>query len=333
MTFDNPFHRAADFLCRPGDQAKLGIDHAAGAEITADVLHQHADLLGRHVKHFGEIVLQPHRAAVAGMDGEAAGRLVEFGKRRARLHRHAGDALHPGLEPRHMSSAGERRFRRIEIAEVAVEADVGAGAVVHARRILSRRRHGIDHGWKNFVIDLHRLCAVLRCKYRVSDNHRDGLADKARFICRQRMVRRLERCLAVLHPRHGFCLVRRPRYVGNRFQAAGESVGTCEDRDHAGYGPGFVGFDRTDARMGMRRADHHRINLPRQILVGGVAAVAAYQTQVFAPSYGLADAGAGCRLIHQVLFSQTCRCRWADRFEFRACTYKRQWFSCSLSGV
>ena len=66
MAFADPFHRAAEFLRRPGDQREFRIDHAAGAEIAADVLHQHAHLLRLHAQHGGEIAFQPHRAAIAG---------------------------------------------------------------------------------------------------------------------------------------------------------------------------------------------------------------------------------------------------------------------------
>ena len=124
VALDDPFHRPAELLRRPGHQRELGVDHAAGAEIAADVLHQHADFFRRHVEHGGEIVLQPHRAAVAGIDGVAAGLRIECRERRARLHRHAGDALHPGLEPGHVGGAGKGGVGRRRVAKLAIEADI-----------------------------------------------------------------------------------------------------------------------------------------------------------------------------------------------------------------
>ena len=123
---DDPFHRPAELFRRPGDQRKFRIDHAAGAEIAADVAHQDADLLRRHAEHGGEIVFQADGAAVAGINRKATGRGVECGERAARLHRHAGDALHPGLEPRHMRGARKRRIRRRGIAQLGIETHIRA---------------------------------------------------------------------------------------------------------------------------------------------------------------------------------------------------------------
>ena len=122
---DDPFHRPAELFRRPGDQRKFRIDHAAGAEIAADVAHQDADLVRLNAEHGGEIVFQADGAAVAGIDRKATGRGVECGERAARLHRHAGDALHPGLEPRHMRRARKRRVRRRGVAQLGIEANVG----------------------------------------------------------------------------------------------------------------------------------------------------------------------------------------------------------------
>ena len=177
--------------------ANSAIDHAAGAEIAADVLHQHTDLLGRHVKHGGEIVLQPQRAAIAGIDGVASGRGVELGERGARLHRHAGDALHPGFEPCHMGGAGKRGLGRRASPRSASKQTLERALVVHARRILPRRRAGLDDGGQHFVVDLDRFGAVLRRIHGFGDDHRDRFANETRLVGRQRIVRRRERLLAV----------------------------------------------------------------------------------------------------------------------------------------
>ncbi len=113
VALDDPFHRAPELFRRPRHQRELGIDHAAGAEIAADIAHEHADFVRRHAEDGGEVFLEPHRAAIAGIDRIAAGLGIERRQRGARLHRHAGHALHPGFEPRHMRGTGERRCRSL----------------------------------------------------------------------------------------------------------------------------------------------------------------------------------------------------------------------------
>ncbi len=124
VPLDDPFHRPAEFARRPGHQRELGIDHAAGAEIAADVAHQHAHVLGWHAENGGEVVLEPHRAAIAGIDGVAPGLRIVSRKRGARLHRHAGDARDPGVEPGDMRGAGEGGCGRFGVADLGIEGDV-----------------------------------------------------------------------------------------------------------------------------------------------------------------------------------------------------------------
>ena len=68
------------------------------------------------------------------MDGVAAARRVPDADRRARLHRHAGDPLHPRVEPHHVRGARERRGPRPRRRHLAVDAHVRRRAVVEDRR-------------------------------------------------------------------------------------------------------------------------------------------------------------------------------------------------------
>ena len=52
------------------------------------------------------------------------GRRIVDADRGARVERHAGDALHPGLELRHMRGARERRLGRLDVADIGVDADI-----------------------------------------------------------------------------------------------------------------------------------------------------------------------------------------------------------------
>ena len=66
------------------------------------------------------------------------------------------------------------------------------------RRILPRRGGGLDHRRQHLVIDLDGLGAVLRRMHGLGDDHRHRLADEARLVGRQRIMRRLERRLPSL---------------------------------------------------------------------------------------------------------------------------------------
>jgi hypothetical protein len=112
-----PFHRPPDAASGPDHQGELGVERTAGAEISADVVHDHADIGFRHAKYRSEIVARPHRSAGAGVQRVFAGQRIVFTDRGARLHRHAGDALHPGLEPHHMRRGGESGIDRGGVAD------------------------------------------------------------------------------------------------------------------------------------------------------------------------------------------------------------------------
>ena len=227
---------------------------------------------GGNAEHGREIDLQPHRAAVAGMDGVAAGVRIVRREHGARLHRHAGDALHPGLELRHMRGARKRGLGRRGVAKLCIEADIGARLIVHARRILARRRHRVGHARQRLVVDLDKLRAVLGRPHGVGDNHRHRLADEAHLVGRQQIMRRGEGFGAVRILQRNFRRVLRPLLVRNGFEPVGLGVGTGEHRDHARRGHRLVGRDAADARVRVRRAHHDGVDLPRQILVGGIAA-------------------------------------------------------------
>ena len=121
-----PFDRPADPPRRPGDDREFRVEAAARPEIAADIVHDHARLFGRHAQHHREVAPRADRAAGAGVERVAAGRRVELADRGARLHRHPGDALHPGVEADDMRGAGEGRVGRGGVADLAVEDDVGA---------------------------------------------------------------------------------------------------------------------------------------------------------------------------------------------------------------
>ena len=107
-----PFHRAAELLGRPHHQRELRIEGVARAVVAADVAALDAHVGHRHAEDRRELVLLPDHAAGAGVQRVLVGRRIVDADRGARVERHAGDALHPGLEFRHMGRARERRLGR-----------------------------------------------------------------------------------------------------------------------------------------------------------------------------------------------------------------------------
>src|SRR5262249_17157086 len=129
----NPFDRTADAPRGPGDESEFRIEGVAGAEIAADVAGDHAHALGRHAEHVGELMLLAHHAAAAGVERVAAARRIIMADGGARLHRYAGDALHPGFETDGMCRVRERRGGRGGIADLRIDADVRARLVPQPR--------------------------------------------------------------------------------------------------------------------------------------------------------------------------------------------------------
>ena len=104
-----PLHGPAEAPRRPRDQRELRIAAIAGAEVAAHVARRHAHRALGHAERAGHAGLRPAEAARAGVHGVAAALGVPHPDRRARLHRHAGDALHPRVQPHHVGGARERR--------------------------------------------------------------------------------------------------------------------------------------------------------------------------------------------------------------------------------
>ncbi len=109
--------RTAKLARGPQDQPELDEDTVAGAEIAADVVGQHPQLVGGNAEHARELALLAHRAAAAGVQRVAAAGRVVLTQRRARLKGHAGHAIDVEV-PRHdVVGAGEGPLRRLAIAE------------------------------------------------------------------------------------------------------------------------------------------------------------------------------------------------------------------------
>ena len=182
LTFARPLDRTANASRRPGDEGELGIERIAGAEIAADVAGHHPNAIGRDAENTRELVLLPDDAAAAGVERGAAARRVIAADGGARLERHAGDALDPGVEFHHMCRVRERGRGRGGVANLGIDADVRGSFVPELRGVRPGRCDRVGHRGKRLEVDAHAFGGILRLADAFRDHHGDGLAGKAGLV-------------------------------------------------------------------------------------------------------------------------------------------------------
>ena len=235
------------------------------------------------------LLLLPHDAAGAGVERVASGRRVVDADRGARLHRHAGDAIDPGVEPRDVGGARERRIGRFGVADLGVDHDVRQ-VVVEPRRVFFDRRRRVGHGRQRLVVDDHFSAASLACSDRLGDDEGDRGADVADAIGRQHVMRRHRHRRAVAVGQHDVGRRAGGGEMRNALEPVGQRVLAGQHREHAGHGARRGDVDRTDQRVGMRRAHRGAVGLAGQIDVVAVIAAAGDEARVFLAAYRLSDA-------------------------------------------
>ena len=140
MPLARPFHRAPHAACRPDHERELTVEHAARAEVPADVVRDHAHGVLGDAEHDHQIHFRAPRTAGAGVQRVVAGRRIVCAYRCARFHRYARHSRHFRLEACDVRRARERRGGGFGIARQRIEADVRARLVEHARRTGLRGR-------------------------------------------------------------------------------------------------------------------------------------------------------------------------------------------------
>ena len=205
-----------------------------------------------------------------------ARRRIVFADRGARLHRHAGDARHPGLEAHDVRGARERGLGRFAIADLGVEADVGARFVEQraARRVAPQRPCRQPQAAPRSRPRRARR-ASLAAATASRDHDRDRLADVAHLVDRERVMRRDEHRRAVRVLERNVGGMRRERPMRDRLHAVGEQVAAGQHGDHAGQlrAPASMSIARMRACACGERT-MHRIGLARQVDVVAEAAAA-----------------------------------------------------------
>ena len=124
-----PFDWTAEPARRPGDEGEFRVGGVPRAEIAADIAGDDPHLVLWQTEHRRYILPGPSDAAASGVERDPAARRIELRERGARLHRHAGDALHPGREPGDVDGRRETSFGALMIADAGVEQEVWSALV------------------------------------------------------------------------------------------------------------------------------------------------------------------------------------------------------------
>ena len=188
-----------------------------------------------------------------------------------------------------MGGARKRCIGRLGVADLGVDHDIRQ-VVVEPRRVCFDRRRRVDHGRQRLIVDDHFLGGILRRRDRLGDDEGDRGADVANAIGRQHVMRRDRHRRAVAVGQHDVGRRAGGGEMRDALEPVGERVLAGQHREHAGHGARRGDVDRTDQRMGMRRAHRGAVGLARQIDVVAVIAAAGDEARVFLAAYRLSDA-------------------------------------------
>ena len=285
----HPFHRPAGDFGRAQHQRHFVIDGGFHAETAADIAADDADLAVRDfqniLRQFGLKYVGPLQGRV---DRVAALDRLEHADAAARLHRRRGDAVDDEVMLDDVGGAGKGCVGRFLVALDLDEADI-VGAIVPNQRHAGL--HGItgrNSGRQRLVIDFDQFRRIGRLIKIFRNDEGDIVADHAHAVLDQRRIARLVagRAVAALEPAGHRQVTEARRLV----------IGAGQHREHAGRRLRFRGVDRTDARMGVRRAQHDAMSHAGKGHVGDIAAVALDQARVLEAGNGLAD----CKFTHRI---------------------------------
>ena len=260
------------------DQQVLGIARRLGAEATAHIGGDDANLVGRQTERRDEPLLDevddlgrvPRRQRFVAR--------VPLGDHAARLDRHAHVALDLEALLHRDVGLGERRGG---IAEAGLEED---GDVVAPLRVddlrprLGARDHLRDDG-QRLVLDLDQLAAVFSERATGGQDHRHDLADEAHAVPRHGELGDL------LHRDvHARREPRRNRAEKRQRLHEPLEIGEGEDVGDARQPARRLGLHGEDLGVTVRAPDEGRVEHPGQLDVVHVAAIAAQIARVLFPA-------------------------------------------------
>ena len=221
------------------------------------------------------------------VDGVAVLGSVVVAERAARLHAGGSDAVDHEAMLDHVVGLGAGGIGRRLVAEQLHEADIVGAAVPHRRRAFGGGLRGRRNGGQRFVIDDDMLGGVERLMVGFCDDEGDGIADEAHPVDRKRGIGRAKDAAVAALQSAG---------DGQIAPAGGLPIRAGEYGQHAERRLRLARIDRTDARMGVRRAQHVAERHPGQHHVTDVAAAATQQARILEAGHALAD----CEFTHVV---------------------------------
>ena len=164
----------------------------------------------------------------------------------------------------------------MRVAQLGLEGEIAGPVGPHLRRAGFERGHGADHMRQRLPVDRDRLGGVLRRVERVGDHEGDGIADVPHDILGQdRIVRNLD--------------VDVGNHARRRQRPEVGYIGGGQHQPHARQRPHPRQIGNVEARMRVRRAQHHRMQRRVRRDIGDVAPRPAQQRVVLLARERLAE--------------------------------------------
>ncbi len=208
---------------------------------------------------------------------------------RARLERHAGDAIDVKVHGHDVIRARKSLLRCRRVAEEGVDENVALDLVPDRGRARRHRLLGVEDRGQHLVGDLDRLGGIERGVDALGHDHGDRFSDMAHLVGGEKKMRPDEqRSLARGGELHVVTRLGQ-RVVGDRAEPVRGGVGAGEDAEHARHGFGARGIDRDDARVRVGRADHRRAGLSVEMEVVAEAAAPGDEPRILRAHARLAD--------------------------------------------
>ena len=192
-------------------------------KIATDFVGDDADRVKRHAEDRGQLLFLAHDAARPGVKRIAPARSIIAADGGTRLHRHAGDAVDPGVEARHMGGSCKRLRRCFGVADLGIDHDVRQ-VIVEARGTELNRGQGGHHRRQWLILYDHLFGSIFCRRRRLGDDEGNGRADVARAIGREDVVWRDGHRRAVAVVQHDIGRSAGSGKVGNAYEAVGRRV-------------------------------------------------------------------------------------------------------------
>ena len=252
-------HRAPGHARGNQQRDIFGIGRRLHPESAADVLAEHAELLGLEAHDRDRLIA--HRIGALGAGAQRVGVIGGVVARgaAARLHRGDDQPLIDDLHARDVIGFGKHLLHVAQLCLLVRHQPFERGVARRIRPELRRPRgdrlFDIDDRRKLIVFDRDQLGGVHRGFARIAHHHGDAFTDMQDAIGSEHRPERANELRAVAAAQF-----RMPAHVAD---VGGFHILAGQHRDNAGRGARTRGVDRANARAGMRRAHEHRVGLVR----------------------------------------------------------------------